>query len=76
MTAMITTASQGSRVAAHFFTSRRHLDRPLPEPVRVLARPADYLRGLVPLALCPDPWPVIQSRARVDLANLNRGAGR
>lgn len=71
-----TSVSQGSLSAARHFLSRRFLDQPLPEPVRVLPRAGDYLRALVPLALCPDPWPVIESRARVDLANLNREAAR
>ena len=68
------TASQGSRTAARFFLSRVVLDRDLPRPARVLSGPADYLRALVPLALCPDPWPTIQARARLDLARLNEAA--
>lgn len=46
-----------------------------PVPIRVLPRPFDYARALWPLALCFNPWPVIQSRARCDLARLNRATG-
>ena len=70
------TASQGSRTAARFFLSRAFLDRDLHRCSRVLPTPADYLRALVPLALWPDVWTGIQSRARVDLARLNEAAGR
>ena len=69
-------ASQGSRSAARYFASRRFLDRPLPRPVRVLPRAADYLKAVAPLGVCPDPWPIIQARARVDLARLNEAVGR
>ena len=74
---MIHTASQGSRTAARFFLSRAFLDRDLHRPARVLPTVADHFRALVPLALCPgNPWPIIQSRARLDLARLPEDAGR
>ena len=46
-----------------------------PRP-RILAGPFDHFRALLPLALCLDPWPVIQSRARCDLHQINEAAAR
>lgn len=68
--------SQGSRSASQYFLSRRHLDRPLPSAPRVLPRVADYILAAVPVWVCRDPWPVLASRARVDVSNLNREGGQ
>ena len=61
---MTSTASAGSRDVACFFSSR------------VLPRPADFVLARIPLALCPDPWPIIAARARINLHRLNEAAGR